>query len=516
MIAAGEFSLWIALLMAVWGSLLSLAGGALRRADFVASGERGLVASFGFVLAAAAGFWAALWSTDLSLRYVASFTSTSLAGLYRLSAFWAAPAGSLLFGALALAASTALVLFVNRCRHVELMPWVAGTLGALLACSVASSVIGANPFERLAFPPTEGRGLAPQLQNAAMALHPPLLLLGQVMLAVPFAFGVAGLVSRELGAGWLGAVRRWTLLAWSVLTAGVVLGMWWAYREASWGKAWSWDPLEVVTVLPWIGGALLLHAVRRGVKGGVSRATAVGLTWLTFLLSALALFVTRAGVVPTRHPSAYSVGGSWFAMLSIGGALGVMLLMVARRGELAAAAPVEEAHDEGNHVLRRAGGWAAHAGAIALAFSLAAMPFEARFDVALGDGETFRATDPWGRAWAFTSQGASRRERENYSAVSVALLPTRNGARQRFIIGEQRQLFDGGQSGQAEPFSRAGVQSGALEDVYVVLADLSGEKPKLSIAFRPLASWMWVGGVMMVLGTLLALAVDAWRPGTAE
>ena len=313
MILVGELSLWIALLMCAWSVTLSFAGGHLRRADLVASGERGLYAGFGFVALASIGLWTAILTSDFSLRYVASFTSANLPFVYKISAFWGGQAGSMLFWCLILGMYGALATWVNRGKNRELMPWVTGTSALVLLFFVATTAISTNPFERLEWVPPDGRGLNPQLQNPAMAIHPPMLYLGYVATAIPFAFAVGALVSRRLDAEWLGAVRRWALVSWVFLTVGVTLGMWWAYVELGWGGYWMWDPVENASLLPWLTGTAFLHSIMIQEKRGMLRKWNVTLVIMTFLLSILGTFITRSGIIQSVHSFAQSPVGAWFA-----------------------------------------------------------------------------------------------------------------------------------------------------------------------------------------------------------
>ena len=313
MILVGELSLWIALLMCAWSVTLSFAGGHLRRSDLVASGERGLYAGFGFVALASIGLWTAILTSDFSLRYVASFTSANLPLVYKISAFWGGQAGSMLFWCLILGMYGALATWVNRGKNREMMPWVTGTSALVLLFFVATTAISTNPFERLEWVPPDGRGLNPQLQNPAMAIHPPMLYLGYVATAIPFAFAVGALVSRRLDAEWLGAVRRWALVSWVFLTVGVTLGMWWAYVELGWGGYWMWDPVENASLLPWLTGTAFLHSIMIQEKRGMLRKWNVTLVIMTFLLSILGTFITRSGIIQSVHSFAQSPVGAWFA-----------------------------------------------------------------------------------------------------------------------------------------------------------------------------------------------------------
>ncbi len=341
MVLVGELSLWIALLMCAWSVTLSFAGGAMRRADLIASGERGLYAGFGFIVLASAGLWTALITSDFSLRYVAAFTSANLPVVYKFSAFWGGQAGSMLFWCLILAGYAALATWANRRSVRELMPWVTGTNALVLLFFVATTALASNPFEHLEWVPADGRGLNPQLQNPAMAIHPPMLYLGYVATAVPFAFAIAALVTRRLDAEWLGAVRRWALVSWVFLTVGIVLGMWWAYVELGWGGYWMWDPVENASLLPWLTGTAFLHSIMIQEKRGMLRKWNVTLVVTTFMLSVLGTFITRSGVIQSVHSFAQSSVGNWFAAFMIFVIVATVWLVAVRLRDLEPHAQLE-------------------------------------------------------------------------------------------------------------------------------------------------------------------------------
>ncbi|MFL5556696.1 MAG: heme lyase CcmF/NrfE family subunit, partial [Gemmatimonadaceae bacterium] len=312
-ILVGELSLWVALLMAAWAATVSFAGGQMRRADLIESGERAIYATLAMVVLASLGLWTALLTHDFSIKYVASFTSANLPRIYTITAFWGGQSGSLLFWALILSIYSAVTLWTNRNRNRELMPYVSGTLALVLIFFLATICLGSNPFERLDWIPADGRGLNPQLQNPGMAIHPPNLYLGYVGTTIPFAFAIAALLTRRLDAEWLAAVRRWALLAWFFNTVGIVLGMWWAYVELGWGGYWAWDPVENASLLPWLVNTAFLHSIMVQEKRGMLRKWNVTLVVSAFLLSIFGTFITRSGVISSVHSFAQSPVGKWFA-----------------------------------------------------------------------------------------------------------------------------------------------------------------------------------------------------------
>jgi cytochrome c-type biogenesis protein CcmF len=340
-ILIGELSLWVALLMAAWATTVCFAGGYYRRGELVTSGIRGLYATFAMVALASIGLWTALLTHDFSVEYVASHISSNMPTLYVFTAFWSGQAGSMLFWALILSMYSAIAIATSRRRNPELIPWAAGTLGAILLFFIATTCFKANPFTRLDWMPLDGRGMNPQLQNPGMAIHPPNLYLGYVATAIPFAFAIAALMSRRLDAEWLSVVRRWSLVSWFFLTNGIVLGMWWAYVELGWGGYWMWDPVENASFLPWLSGTAFLHSIMIQEKRGMLRKWNVVLVVVTFLLSILGTFLTRSGIVDSVHSFAQSPIGAWFAAFVIVATGLTIYLVVTRLHDLEAKATLE-------------------------------------------------------------------------------------------------------------------------------------------------------------------------------
>lgn len=132
MILVGELSMWVALLFAAWACFVSFGGAMLRRSDLTDTAERALYMAWGFVVLASLGLWTALIRHDFTLRYVASYTSANLPTLYTLTAFWAGQEGSMLFWALILSTYSVIAVWANRGRNRVLMPYVVGTLSAVL------------------------------------------------------------------------------------------------------------------------------------------------------------------------------------------------------------------------------------------------------------------------------------------------------------------------------------------------------------------------------------------------
>ena len=282
-----------------------------KRRRLAVSAQNALVAAFGSALVASAVLVAALVRHDFSLVYVARLTSEELPLGYTLSAFWGGQEGSLLLWLLVLSGYATAVVATTRRRGSELLPWIVpplalvGTFFALLLVAVSS------PFAtQLA--PANGAGLNPSLQNPYMVAHPPLLYLGYVGLTVPWAFAIGALLARRADEAWIVATRRWTLVAWTALGIGQLLGAKWAYEEIGWGGYFAWDPVENAALMPWLAATAFLHSVMIQEKRGMLKVWNVLLVILAFALSLFGTFLTRSGILDSIHSFTESSIGAWF------------------------------------------------------------------------------------------------------------------------------------------------------------------------------------------------------------
>lgn len=353
----GEVALWVALAVCAWGTGLAFAGGRVRRGDLILSAERSVLVVFGLLLVSSLAIIAAFLGNEYRYQYVANYSNIELATFYKISGLWAGQTGSLVFWALLLALFASITVVQNRQRNREFMPYVAGTLLAVLGFFLVVIVFASNPFETLPFTPADGRGLNPQLQNYWMTIHPPTLYLGFTAFTIPFAFAVAALATGRLDTRWITTTRRWTLLAWFFLTCGIIFGMMWAYVELGWGGYWFWDPVENASLLPWLTGTAYLHSVMIQEKRGMLKMWNILLIMGTFLLSIFATFLTRSGLIESVHSFAQNLTIAWIFL----GFLSVLTLLCAalvwwRRDQLQPEAQIEswlsrEAAFLGNNLL---------------------------------------------------------------------------------------------------------------------------------------------------------------------
>jgi cytochrome c-type biogenesis protein CcmF len=275
------------------------------------SARNALIAAFFSTLVAALVLVVGFQRNDFSLQYVAEHSSRALPTQYKLSAFWGGQEGSLLLWLLILTGYAALAVWLARKRARDLVVWVTPVLGGIALGFTWLLVAVSSPFDTIAAP-QDGSGLNPALQNPYMVIHPVALYLGYVGLAVPFAFAMGALLSGRTDERWIVATRRWTIVAWTALGVGQLLGAHWAYVEVGWGGYYAWDPVENAALMPWLAATAFLHSVMIQEKRGMLRIWNVTLVSLAFCLSLFGTFLTRSGVVTSIHSFTKSSIGPWF------------------------------------------------------------------------------------------------------------------------------------------------------------------------------------------------------------
>ena len=332
----GQITLILALLVAFLQMVLPLVGAHRGLAPWMDVARPAAWAQFLLVLAAFAILTYAFVAQDFSLRYVAENSNSLLPVMYRYSAVWGAHEGSLLLWALILAGWTAAVAVFSRSLPPQVVARVLGTMGAISVGFLSFMLFTSNPFERILPAALEGRDLNPLLQDPGLIIHPPMLYMGYVGFAVPFAFAIAALLDRNASlptevARWLRWTRPWTNVAWGFLTLGIALGSWWAYYELGWGGWWFWDPVENASFMPWLAGAALLHSQAVTEKRGSFRSWTLLLAIATFSLSLLGTFLVRSGVLTSVHSFAADPGRGTFILVFLGIVVGVSLALYALR-----------------------------------------------------------------------------------------------------------------------------------------------------------------------------------------
>ena len=329
----GQFALALALCMALLQGVLPLAAGsAPGGAGWRAVAAPSCRAQALFLLIAYACLSWSFIAHDFSVAYVAQNSNTRLPLFYRLSAVWGGHEGSILLWALVLAGWSTAVSFLSSSLPEVFRARVLAVMGLISAGFLLFILATSSPFDRLVPAVVEGNDLNPLLQDPGMIVHPPLLYMGYVGLAVPFAFAIAALLDGRVDAAWTRWTRPWTTVAWLFLTLGIALGSWWAYYELGWGGWWFWDPVENASFMPWLVATALIHSQAVTEQRGGFRAWTVLLAIFGFSLSLLGTFLVRSGVLISVHAFATDPARGVFILAFLTLVVGGALLLFAWRG----------------------------------------------------------------------------------------------------------------------------------------------------------------------------------------
>jgi len=302
MASLGTFLLLSAFVVCCYAGVISVVGARRGARRLIESGIGAFYLVAALMTVASAVIINAFISGDYSIKYVHNYSDSVQPLFYRITSYWGGLDGSIMFWVFLLSVFGSIAVFVNRERHRELIPYVVAVISSVQMFFLYLMVVHKNPFTTfLTEVPVDGRGLNPLLQNYWMVIHPPSLYTGFVGMTIPYAFGMAALITGHLDDSWLRAVRRWTMFSWLFLSFGLTLGMIWAYEELGWGGFWGWDPVENAGLLPWFTATAFLHSVIVQEKRGMLRVWNVTLVILTFFLTIFGTFMTRSGVVQSVH-----------------------------------------------------------------------------------------------------------------------------------------------------------------------------------------------------------------------
>ena len=342
----GALAILMAFCLAIYAAIASAVGRAKRRPFLAVSGARAVYAVWALITLAAVILVRALLSSDFRYAYVAEHSNLAMPVMYKFAAWWGGQEGSLLFWSWLLSTYAAVVVFTNRRKHRDLMPYVVAVLATVQTFFLLMNNFVANAFKMLAVDKLittvpDGNGLSPLLQYPAMAIHPPMLYLGYVGFTVPFAFAFASLLTRQPGDGWIHTTRRWTLVTWLFQSCGIMLGAAWAYHVLGWGGYWAWDPVENASLLPWLSGTAFLHSVMMQEKKGMMKVWNIVLISATFLLCIFGTSITRGGLVDSVHAFAQSAIGKYFVTFLVLCIVAVVWLVLDRLDYLKSEAQLE-------------------------------------------------------------------------------------------------------------------------------------------------------------------------------
>lgn len=307
----GNASMLLAFGLTIYAIVAGIIGASRRDARLQTSSRLASVAIFLAITSAVFVLETALINADFSLMYVATTGSATAPLWVKIVSLWASLDGSILLWAWLLSGYAAVVALFAK--NTMLRPWALVILNGVILFFVYvivflfskdanGTIIATNPFELNPSGEFIGPGPNNLLQNHwMMAVHPVLMYLGFVGLTVPFAFAMAALISNRPGTEWMQQTRLWTLTGWGFLTAAIIAGGWWSYEVLGWGGFWAWDPVENVSFMPWLTATAFLHSVQVQERRRMLKAWNILLIVLTFALTILGTFLTRAGVLSSVH-----------------------------------------------------------------------------------------------------------------------------------------------------------------------------------------------------------------------
>ncbi len=331
----GNFALMLAALVALMQGVLPITGTLVRnpQTQVTLQSLARPTAALQFVLVAFAfgALATSFLNNDFSVLYVSQHSNSLLPKPYQFAAVWGGHEGSLLLWVLLLALWSVAVAVFSRSLPLDMVARVIGVLGLISVGFLLFILTTSNPFERLLPAAMEGKDLNPLLQDPGLVIHPPMLYMGYVGMAVAFAFAVAALMSGRLDAAWARWSRPWTVVAWTFLPFGIGLGSWWAYYELGWGGWWFWDPVENASLMPWLVGTALIHSLMVTEKRGSFKAWTVLLAIAAFSLSLLGTFLVRSGVLTSVHAFASDPKRGVFILIFLAVVVGASLTLFAWR-----------------------------------------------------------------------------------------------------------------------------------------------------------------------------------------
>src|SRR5438093_13482404 len=302
MASLGTFLLLATFVVCSYAAVVSVVGARRGSRRLIESGIGAFYLVAALMTVASAVIINAFLTNDYSIRYVQRYSDSVQPLFYKLTSYWGGLDGSIMFWVFLLSLFGTAAVYLNRERQRELIPYVVAVISVVQMFFLFLMIVHNNPFQTyLTETPADGRGLNPLLQNFYMAIHPPTMYLGFVGLTIPYAFGMAALITGYLDDSWLRAVRRWMMFAWFFLSFGLTLGMIWAYEELGWGGYWGWDPVANAGLLPWFTATAFLHSVMVQERRCMLRVWNVTLVITTFFLTIFGTFMTRSGVVQSVH-----------------------------------------------------------------------------------------------------------------------------------------------------------------------------------------------------------------------
>ncbi len=335
MVDAGHLALVTAFVVTLYVVAASFVGALRRVPELSTSGRYGLYTVPVLLGVSTFVLVQAFVRNDFSVRYVAENSSLSMPKAYTWVAMYAGNAGSLLFIALVLSVLTVAAVLTLRRQLPYTAPYATALMAAFMAFFLGVMLFLADPLERLPIVPEDGQGINPLLVHFGMFIHPPLQMTGLVSVTIPFSIVMGAMLARRGGRDeWVDVGRLWGMLSWLIMTAGLMLGAWWAYTILGWGGYWAWDPVENSALMPWLAMTAFVHSIMVQKRRGMFRMWNIVLIVVAFTLAQMGMFINRGGPVPSVHSFAQSAMGWIFLSFMVGTLAGSMAAFVWRMDTL--------------------------------------------------------------------------------------------------------------------------------------------------------------------------------------
>ena len=256
-------------------------------------------------------------TSDFSVKLVANNSHSLKPILYKVAGTWGNHEGSMLLWVLILSLYLFLFQLSSNNYPKELVRNILLVQLSIIALFLFYLLFLSNPFERLDFPPLNGQDLNPILQDVLLVAHPPILYLGYLGLSIPFSIAIGLLLTNDNTINIVKLIRFWALVPFVFLTLGILLGSIWAYYELGWGGWWFWDPVENVSLLPWLLNLALIHSILILERRSSLLNWTILLCIMGFSFSMIGTFIVRSGLITSVHAFANDPSRGLFILLII-------------------------------------------------------------------------------------------------------------------------------------------------------------------------------------------------------
>jgi cytochrome c-type biogenesis protein CcmF len=161
---------------------------------------------------------------------------------------------------------------------------------------------------------------------------------------------------------------------------------------------------------------------------------------------------------------------------------------------------------------RRYGGYIVHVGLVLMFMGFAGAAYDVESEVGgMLPGESTEVRSPFGHTYTLTYQDLSWYYHTNGITLAASVLVEKDGRMIGMMTPHQRSFNQ-----RQEINMEVGINRAWNEDLYLILAGIDdanafvqGTNPRPAVTFRilvnPLVPWIWAGGIIIAIGTLIAL-----------